>query len=175
MDQQTLLYVMTAFVVIAGVALVIQMAVMIGMYRATKAAEQRLALMLPKVENLLPKVENLMTTSQAAIDQGRAQILQITQQTNEILSTAKTQLNRVDEVLADASQRARQQLEHAERVIDDTLGKAQQTINTVHTGVMRPLRELQGISVGVKTALAFLAKGARPSVAQVTQDEEMFI
>jgi hypothetical protein len=84
-------------------------------------------------------------------------------------------LNRVDEVLADAALRARVQLERAESIIDDTLSRAQQTVGLVHSGVMRPLREIQGITAGVKAALGFIARGNRPSVAQVTQDEEMFI
>jgi hypothetical protein len=45
----------------------------------------------------------------------------------------------------------------------------------VHSGVMRPLREIQGITAGVRAALAFLAKGGRANVNQITHDEEMFI
>jgi hypothetical protein len=168
MDQQTLLYIMTAFVVLAAVAMVAQAVAIIGLYKGMKATEARLAA-------VLPKVEKLVETSQVTIEQGRAQILEITKRTTEILDSARTQLNRVDEVLADAALRARVQLERAESIIDDTLSRAQQTVGLVHSGVMRPLREIQGITAGVKAALGFIAKGNRPSVAQVTQDEEMFI
>ena len=40
---------------------------------------------------------------------------------------------------------------------------------------MRPLREVNGIAAGMKTALAYLARGNRPSPDQATSDEEMFI
>lgn len=168
MDQQTLLYIMTAFVALAAVAMVAQAVAIIGLYKGMKATEERLAA-------VLPKVEKLVETSQATIEQGRVQILEITKRTTEILDSARTQLNRVDEVLADAALRARVQLERAESIIDDTLSRAQQTVGLVHSGVMRPLREIQGITAGVKAALGFIARGNRPSVAQVTQDEEMFI
>ena len=168
MDPNTLLWVMTAFVIVAAIALVVQMAVMVGMYKATRAAQQRIAL-------VMPKVENLVDTSQRTLEQGRVQIQELTGKTNEILDSAKVQMARVDNLMGDVTQRARVQLDRAEFVIDDTLSRAHQTVGVVHSGVMRPLREIQGIAAGVKTALNFLAKGNRPSVAQATHDEEMFI
>jgi flagellar motility protein MotE (MotC chaperone) len=168
MDQQTLLYIMTAFVVLSGIALVAQAVAIIALYKGVKATEQRLLV-------VLPKVELLVETSQKTIEQGRTQILEITKRTSDILDSARTQLARVDELMADATGRARIQLERAEALIDDTLSRAQQTVGMVHSGVMRPMREIQGVTAGIKTAIAFLAKGNRRSVAQVTQDEEMFI
>lgn len=168
MDQQTLLYIMTVFVVLAAVALVTQAIAIVALYKGIKATEER-------ITTVLPKVEKLLETSQATLDQGRTQILEITRKTTEILDSARTQMVRVDEVLGEATLRARVQLERAEAIIDDTLSRAQQTVGLVHSGVMRPLREIQGVTAGIRTALAFLAKGNRPSVAQVTQDEEMFI
>jgi hypothetical protein len=168
MDQNTLLTVMTAFVVISGLALVVQMGVMIGLYKATRSTEARLAAVLPQVERL---VQN----SHKTIDVGRQQLLEITGKSIEILDSARLQMTRVDEVVADASHRARVQLEKAELVIDDTLNRAQQTVSLVHSGVMRPLREIQGVTVGVKAALAHLTKTNRPAVNQIAHDEEMFI
>ena len=168
MDQQTLLYIMTAFVALAAIAMVAQAMAIVALYKGIKATEQRIV-------TVLPKVEKLLETSQSTLEQGRTQLQEITKRTTEILDSARTQVNRIDEVLGDATVRARVQLERAEMIIDDTLSRAQQTVGLVHSGVMRPLREIQGVTAGIRTALAFLAKGNRPSVAQVTQDEEMFI
>ena len=163
-----LLTVMAVFVGLAAIAMLVQMFVMIGLYKATRSAEQR-------ITAILPKVESLLSVSQTTIEQGRKQILEITGKTNEILALAHTQVTRVDDVLADASSRARVQLERAEMIIDDTLSRAQQTIGLVHSGVMRPLREIQGVTAGVKAAIGFLSRGSRSSVNQITHDEEMFI
>ena len=169
MDQNTLLYVMLAFVVVAALALIVQMGVMIGMYKAARSTQAQLAVVLPQVEMLIQN-------SHSTINLGRQQLLEITGRTIEILDSARLQMSRVDEVVADASQRARNQLEKAELVIDDTLNRAQQTVGLVHSGVMRPLREIQGVSIGVKAAIAHLAKGGnRPAINQATHDEEMFI
>ena len=168
MDQNTLLTVMTVFVALAAVAMIVQMAVMIGLYKATRSAEQRITAMLPQVEKLIH-------VSHSTIEQGRQQLLEITGKTNEILTLAHKQVSRVDEVLADATMRARVQLERAELIIEDTLSRTQQTIGLVHSGIMRPLREIQGVTAGVRAAIGFLSKGARSNVNQITHDEEMFI
>lgn len=168
MDQNMLLTVMTVFVALAALAMIVQMAVMIGLYKATRSAEQRIIAMLPQVEQLI-------RVSHTTIEQGRQQLLEVTGKTTEILTLAHTQVVRVDEVLADATARARVQLERAELIIEDTLSRAQQTIALVHSGVMRPLREIQGVTAGVRAAINFLSKGARSNVNQITHDEEMFI
>jgi biopolymer transport protein ExbB/TolQ len=168
MDNQILLYIMTVFVVIAGISLLLQLATLFGIYRTAKSTEQ-------KVSALMPKVESLIASSQKIIDDSKQQILDIATKTNEILNSTKRQLAVVEEVLADASSRAKVQLERAELVIDDTMSRAHETVAMVHNGIARPLREIQGVAAGIRAAVAHLAKGGRPSVAQATHDEEMFI
>lgn len=168
MDQMTLLYVMTAFVIIAAIALCIQAGMLIGMYKTTKSLQA-------DIKPLLPKVESLVETTKTTVEQSRKQIIDITANANEILASTKNQLAKVEDVVSDATSRAKVQLERVELVLDDTLSRAHETVATVHDGIMKPLREVNGIAVGIKTALAYLARGNRPSVDQVTSDEEMFI
>jgi ElaB/YqjD/DUF883 family membrane-anchored ribosome-binding protein len=168
MDQMMLLYVMTAFVIIAAIALCIQTGMIFGMYKTTKSLQA-------DIKPLLPKVESLVDTTKTTVEQSRKQILDITTRANEILTSTKEQLGMVQEVVTDATARAKVQLERVELVLDDTLSRAHETVATVHDGIMRPLREVNGIAVGIKTALAYLARGNRPSPDQATSDEEMFI
>jgi len=168
MDQMMLLYVMTAFVIIAAIALCIQTGMIFGMYKTTKSLQA-------DIKPLLPKVESLVDTTKTTVEQSRKQIMDITTRANEILTSTKEQLGMVQEVVTDATARAKVQLERVELVLDDTLSRAHETVATVHDGIMRPLREVNGIAVGIKTALAYLARGNRPSVDQATSDEEMFI
>ncbi|HLG96275.1 MAG TPA: hypothetical protein VKX49_08185 [Bryobacteraceae bacterium] len=168
MDQTILLYVMTAFVIIAAIALCIQAGMLAAMYRTTKALQA-------DIRPLLPKVESLVDTTKSTVEQSRKQVIEIVTRANEIMDSTKRQLGLVEEVVSDATARAKIQLERVELVVDDTLSRAHETVATVHDGLMRPLREINGIAVGIKTALAFLARGNRPSVDQATSDEEMFI
>lgn len=168
MDQTTLLYVMTAFVIISAIALCIQAGMLAAMYKTTKAMQQ-------SIQPLVPKVESLVDSAKTTIEESRLQIAEITERTNDILDSTKRQLAMVEEVVTDATSRAKVQLERVEMVLDDTVSRAHETIATLHGGLMRPLREINGIAAGLRTALAFLARGNRPSVDQVTTDEEMFI
>jgi hypothetical protein len=94
---------------------------------------------------------------------------------NAILDTTKQQLAKVDELLTDASTRAKVQMERAEMVLDDTMGRVQHTVSFVQSGVIRPVREVQGIVTGIRTAITHLGRGGRPTVDHATADEEMFI
>ena len=167
MDQQTLLTVMTVFVIVAAGALIIQAGFLFGIYKASRGMSEN-------VQRLMPKIESLLETSRQTIEDSRKQIADITSKTSDILDTTHKQLQRVDELLADASARARIQLDRAEMVLDDAMGRAQQTIAMVHGGVVKPIQQIQAVAVGLRTALSFLLRG-RPNPTQATADEEMFI
>jgi F0F1-type ATP synthase membrane subunit b/b' len=167
MDQQTLLTVMTVFVCISAIALLIQAGMLFGLYRSARGLQEN-------VQRLLPKIESLVDTSRQTVEDSRKQILEITAKTSDILETARKQLQRVDEVLEDATARAHIQLEHAELVLDDAMERAHDTVALVHGGIMKPLREIQGVAAGLRTVIQFLLRG-RPNPTQATSDEEMFI
>jgi cell division protein FtsL len=167
MDQQTLLTVMTVFVCISAIALLIQAGMLIGIYKSTRGMQDN-------VQRLLPKIEGLIDTSRQTVEDSRKQILDITSKTSDILETARKQLERVDSVLEDATARAHIQLEHAEMVLDDAMERAHDTVALVHTGIMKPLREIQGVAAGIRTIFQFLMR-SRPNPTHATSDEEMFI
>jgi len=171
--DQNLLIIMAVFVFIAAVALCIQAGFLFAIYKGVRNLEEKTAPLVPKIDSLIPKVEALMDTSRATIEDSRAQIHEITVKTTEILEGTRKQLARVDDIMQEAVVRARAQMDRAEMVIDDTMNRAQETVALVHKGVMTPLREIQGVSAGVRAALNFLMRGRNGPVAAA--DEEMFI
>lgn len=168
MDQMTLLYVIAGFVIVSAIALCMQAAFLFGMYKASKA-------LTDKVTPLIPKVDALVESAKTTVDHGKVQIADISKKTNEILESTKGQLAKIDEVVTIAASKAKVQMERVEMVLDDTMSRAHETVATVHNGIMRPLREINGIATGIKTAMNHITRGPRPSVAQVSSDEEMFI
>ena len=165
---QTLLIIIAVFVAVAAIAMVVQAGMMFGVYKSARAIEERVA-------KLTPKLESLTETSRAAIDEGRASMKQITDRTTEILDTTQRQLNRVDAVLADATERVRVQFDRAEMVMDDAMSRAQDTVAVVHGGIMKPIREINAVAAGLRAAIRVFMRGGRPNPDQVTADEEMFI
>jgi len=168
MDQTTLLYVMTAFVIIAAIALSIQAGMLVVLGKKTKDLHE-------KITPLVPQVESLVESTKATVELSRKQIAEITTRANDVLDSTKSQLAMVEEVVSDATARAKVQMDRVELVLDDTLSRAHETVALLHSGIMRPLREINGVSAGIRAALEFLSRGNRPSVAQATSDEEMFI
>jgi uncharacterized membrane-anchored protein YhcB (DUF1043 family) len=167
MDQQTLLTVMTVFVCVAAAALLIQAGLLFGIYKSARALQEN-------AQRLAPKVESLLETSRQTIDESRKQIADITSKTSEILDITRRQVNRVDELLADASLRARVQMDRAELVLNDAMVRVQRTMAVVEGGVVKPLKHVQGVAAGIRTAVTFLMRG-RPNPAEAHADEEMFI
>jgi len=168
MDQSQLLVVIMVFVIVSAVAMCTQAFFLFGMYKAARAFQE-------KAVPLIPKMDALVESSRAAIDDSRRQIHEITVKTADILDITRKQLARVDEVLEDASGRARVQFDRAEMVIDDAMTRTQETVALVHSGIMKPLREIQGVTAGVRAALNFLMRGRNNGPVHATADEEMFI
>lgn len=196
MSEMALLYVMTAFVIIAAIALCVQAGMLIGMYKTAKVLQQSITPLIPKVEALIPKVEAVIPQVQAVVpkvenliaqttavvektktvvEQGNIQVHAIGATAEDIMASAKRQVAIVEDFVGDAAQRGKVQMERVELVLDDTLSRAHETIGVVHGGIMRPLREVNGIALGLRAALGALARGNRPTVDRATSDEEMFI
>jgi len=122
-----------------------------------------------------PQIEDIVAVSKRSVDRIETHITRIGATSVAILDVTKQQLVKVDELLSDASTRARVQMERAEMVLDDTMTRVQETVSIVQRGVLRPVREVHGILSGFRTALAHLSRGGRPTVDHATSDEEMFI
>jgi hypothetical protein len=165
MNQESLLVILTFFVAISGLALLIQAGLLYGIYRNTKSIKTELLSILPQTKSILSKAES-------TLDESRKHIVEITAKANEMMDLGKSQLLKLDEVITDASSRAKIQLE---RAVDDTMSRVHHSVTSVHNGIIKPIREIQGITSGVRTALQHFLRGQRPSVAQATQDDEMFI
>jgi hypothetical protein len=168
MNQDTLLIVMAAAVSVSALALVIQVLLLAGVYKSAKGIQEQITLLVPRAQSTLASAEE-------TLEQSRRQITEVTTKANEVVTLTRAQVVRVEELLSDASNRARVQMDRIELILDDTLSRVHETVNLVHTGIMRPLRQINGVAAAVRATLDYLMRGGRPSVAQATQDDEMFI
>jgi hypothetical protein len=165
MDQNTLLVV---FVALAAIALLGQAVALLGLLLIAREIRK-------KIMAVWPQIEDIVAVSKRSVDRIETHVTRIGATSVAILDVTKQQLVKVDELLSDASTRARVQMERAEMVLDDTMTRVQETVSIVQRGVLRPVREVHGILSGFRTALAHLGRGGRPTVDHATSDEEMFI
>lgn len=165
MDEHTLL---TIFVGLAALAMLIQAGTLLGLFIVARKIQEKVSVLTGPITGIIDTSKKTLQTVEGHIDR-------IGKSSNSILDTTKQQLVKVDELITDASTRAKVQMERAEMVLDDTMGRVQHTVSFVQSGVVRPVREVQGIVTGIRTALTHLGRSGRPTVDHATADEEMFI
>lgn len=184
-----LLGVLTFFVFLSAVAFCIQAVTMIGIAKTTKELQAQVTSVLPQVRSVLSNAESTLSENRKNIADFTARANEFSKKANEIaakttvmaakadeiMDLGKAQLLKIDVVMTDASDRAKVQLEHAELIVNDTISKVNQSVTSVHSGILKPVREVQGITAGVRAAMHHLMRGGRPSVADATHDDEMFI
>jgi hypothetical protein len=168
MSQEALLYVMTGAVVVSALALIFQALMMLGLYKSSVAIGK-------KAEAVASQVESFVESTQRTLEQSRKQIADVAAKTSDVLDLTQKQLVRIDDVLGEATFRARVQMDRVEMVLDDSLSMLQNTTAGLHRAVLRPVREITGMAAGLQAALSFLFRGVRTTVEQATHDEEMFI
>jgi hypothetical protein len=168
MDDHTLLTVMTVFVILAAISMVVQAAVCVGLFIAFKRLQE-------KIVPLVPQVKHILETSQQVVETTKKFATDISAKAISIVDLGKEQMVKVDELLTDASSRAKVQMERAEMVLDDSMSRAQQTVVLVQRGLLKPVKEVHGVMSGLRAALSFLGRSGRPTVDHATADEEMFI
>ena len=175
MDQQTLLLILTVFVAVATLAMLVQMGMLIGLFLVAKKLQNQVTVLMPQVSAVLGVSKKTADVTLRTIEGAEKHIEKIGATSNEILNTTKQQVAKIDVLLTDATTRAKVQLERAEMVLDDSMGRAQETVSIIQRSILRPVREINGLVVGLRTSLAYLGRGSRPTVDHATADEEMFI
>lgn len=168
MDDHTLLVLLAVFVALAAIAMLIQAVSLLGLLVVARKLQARI---MP----IIPDIEAIVVTSRRTIEQVETNVAKIGASSTAILDITKGQLNKIDDLLNDATRRAKVQMERAEMVLDDTMTRAQETVSIIQRGVVRPIREVHGVFVGIRTAVMHWGKGVRPTVDHATSDEEMFI
>lgn len=168
MSEAAFRTVITLIAVIATVSMVVQAFFAFGMYRTVQQLRDRLELLVGRAE---PVIEN----ASRILNETRPRIEEMTKKAVEVAETARAQVAQYDELLNEAAGRARQHIDRLDYLLADTTERVQETTAAVQSSILRPVREVNGVMNGVRAALTTLARGRRPTVEQVTQDEEMFI
>jgi outer membrane murein-binding lipoprotein Lpp len=173
--NNTLLIILAVFTAVAALAMTIQAALLLAIYKSSRQVQAKMEELAPHIEQLAPRIQAMAEDYLALAKEGRAQIHQIGEKSGEILDSTRRQLARVEELVNDVAGRARNQLDRAEMVADDVMSRAQETIALVHGGILKPIREINGVAMGVQAAIRYFMRGGRPNPDRATADEEMFI
>jgi ABC-type transporter Mla subunit MlaD len=130
------------------------------------------------VEQAVPVIDSAkqaVASANLAISEARPYILEFSEEAVTIARSGREQVERIGDVLHDASDRARARLEQIDESVENTVGQVGEVGTAVKRAVLRPVREANGLAAGISAAVSTLVHARRSSVDSVTQDEEMFI
>lgn len=166
--SDTTFLLMAFSVLLSSVALVVFAIAAVGIFQTVRKLQR-------DIEPLIPQTMKTLRSAEIAMVETVGQVRELSEKAHTVLAETQEQLEAFKSAREEVSTRLRVQAERAELVLEDVLTRIQEVVSTMHNGVMRPVREVSGVMAGIKTAFSTLLQNRRPSVAQVTHDEEMFI
>lgn len=196
MSEETFRWIVTGGVAIATLCILVQAIVMFVLLRVVMGlktkAEPLIELakpIIPKVEGIVDqvkpivaKVDDLVGKAQPIVVHGgeiladaKPKISRIASDAVDIVNTGKQQVQDVSVFMKDFLGRAKSKVEKVDEAVDDTVEQVQHAGKAVKQTVLRPVRGVEGLVAGIRAGVATYAAGRRPTVDNVTQDEEMFI
>jgi hypothetical protein len=162
-----------AFIIISGIAIVVQMVILAGMYfqmrtslnhftRIANDLHSRLDPILGRIDHILEDSEDRITS--------------IMGDAAEVTRLARSQAQKVDRVFTDAVERLRIQVIRADHILTGTLEVIEETGSKVRKTLWGPVQQASAILKGLKVGLDYLRGQKRRSETETApQDEELFI
>ncbi len=167
-NETQLLQIMTIFTGVAAVALVIQMAALVGVWFSIKKARER-------VSEFLDRCEPLADTAQKTLDDVRRESNEILKQVREITTLAKTQVEKADQTLEEISKTTQLQAQRVDQTIQALLERVQESAAALQQAVLAPIKQIRAVGMGIAAMIDALSGRGPAPVDRATQDEEMFI
>jgi hypothetical protein len=175
MSDDTFRWVIAGAVGIATLCIFIMAMVSIALYRVFSKVETKIEGLTTRVEPILETVQRLAAVNAPKVTEIASRARDIAANAKDISDVATDQAHRFAEVGRDIADRAKVQVARVDAAVDDTVDQVHHAGENVKAAVLRPVREAEGVFAGIKAAVTTYGQARRPSVEQITQDEEMFI
>jgi len=161
-----------AFIVVATIAIVVQMAILLAMFIQMRAAMRqfmRIASDLQaRIDPILLRINNILADSED-------RIASIMGDAAELTRVARTQAQKVDRLFTEAVERLRIQVIRADQILTGTLEVIEEAGSTFRRKLWEPIQQASAMMKGLKAGLDFIRGQKRPKSEDATQDEELFI
>jgi hypothetical protein len=162
-----------AFIVIAAVAIVVQMAILVAMFALMRDTAKRFTRMASQLQ---ARLDPILLRTNRILEDSEERIASVMSDAAEISHLARGQAQRVDRVFSDAVERLRIQVVRADHILTGTLEVIEEAGSKVRSTVWEPVRQVSAVLKGLKAGLDMI-RGQRRQAAPdaTTQDEELFI
>jgi methyl-accepting chemotaxis protein len=167
-------HIITVFVVVAAVALVVQMGVLFALYRALRQTSERMEGIAGRLEQQATPV---LATASAILEDARPKLAEITTNLAETSASVRAHVAQVGEATGEIVERARMQAVRLDEFIVNAAHKVEATSELLQNKVFSPMRRVRAILTALNAGMSFF-KSNRPRHRSGTgevEDEEMFI
>lgn len=167
--------VITIFVVVAAVAIVVQMVILFALYKALRESSSRMEGIAGRLEQQATPV---LATAAAILDDAKPKIAELTTNLAESSAFIRAQVAQVGEATGEIVERVRMNAARLDDFILNTAHKVEATSELLQEKVLTPMRRVRAVVSALNAGLAFLksnrSRRQRGNADQV-EDEEMFI
>ena len=163
---------LTIFVIVAAVAILLQMFILAGMFFAVRKTSAKVETLADEVKTkVLPTAE----LAHSMITELRPKIETVADNVSVSTTMMRTQLERIDATLTDIVDRTRLQVIRADEFVNSTMDKLEETREAVQRTVVSPVRQITGLMHGLRTGMETFFSRHRPRNGPNVQQDEMFI
>ena len=166
--------IITIFVVVAAVALVVQMGILFALYKALRQTSERVEGIAGRLEQQAAPV---LTTAAAILEDARPKLAEITSNLAETSAVVRAHVAQVGDATGEIVERARLQAARLDEFIVSAARKVEATSDLLQHKVFSPMRRIRAIVTALNAGLSFLRSNrpARRANGEQVEDEEMFI
>ncbi|MGB2632589.1 MAG: DUF948 domain-containing protein [Candidatus Acidiferrum sp.] len=166
---------MEFFSIVAAIALIVQVAILIGLFLQLKRTTEGINRM---ITDLHTRMGPILTRTQILLDDTEPKIASLVDDASHVVYLARVQAQKMDKVFSEASDRLRGQLVRADRILTGTLEAVEDAGTQVRRTILGPVQKASAVVQGIKVGLDFLrSRRSRPDNAEETleREDELFI
>jgi hypothetical protein len=167
-----------AFIVIAAVAIVVQMAILVAMFVQLKVSLEQFTRI---ANDLQGRVDPILLRVNRILEDSEGRISSVMGDTAEITRLARGQAQKVDRVFTEALERLRIQVIRADQILTGALEVVDEAGTKFRNTLWGPIRQASAVMKGIKVGLDMLRRQQNNKPERdadsdsVSQDEELFI
>ncbi|HVB87262.1 MAG TPA: hypothetical protein VNK23_11425 [Candidatus Dormibacteraeota bacterium] len=162
-----------AFIVIAALAIFIQMCILVAMFAQVRLAVTTFMRIGKEMQD---KINPILLRTNRILENSEDRIASIMSDAAEVTRLARGQAQKADRVVTDATERLRTQIIRADQILTGMLEVIEEAGSTFRRKLWEPVNQASAVIKGIKAGLEFLRRpGGDKSGEAATQDEELFI
>jgi hypothetical protein len=163
-----------AFIIIATIAIVIQMAILLAMFVQLRTAIENFTRL---ANDLHTRIDPILLRVNRILEDSEDRIASVMGDAAEITRIARGQAQKVDRVFTEAVERLRVQVIRADQILTGALEVVEDAGSRVRKTVWGPIHQASALLKGLKVGLDFIRgqQRRRQEPDSATQDEELFI